>query len=622
MVLALLALAGWTIGSASAADKASQVAPPKSAAAKVQKPLGNDLREFAFLGQDPPVNDAQDFVFLSKSRPVLVRLHFQIDGRPYQTVWTAFMRKWFDYFDLNGDGVLDNKEAARVPTAQMMTYQFQGVIGFGGRGNNVSFTELDKNKDGKVSWNEFADYYRRNGISPLHISLGPDRGTSDKLTEALFQHLDLDKDGKLSQAEILAAPASLQKLDLDEDEIIGADELVASFRQSRFGFVRQAIQDGVPAALTKSGFIMLNPGEPLTGAAAQILNHYDADKNRKLSLAESGLDKEAFDRLDVNKDGQLDAGELAKWLGGPADVELRIRLGTLAARANEGILSSLANELGKVMNKGAAIEVIRPAAKGTPLAGVVRIEGPELARITLGDARLDLQRNDTSQFRYGGNKQFYLQQFKAALGNKKYMEKKDGMSSPYFQGIFELADRDGDGKLYEKELVAYLDLQTLGGASFTVLTLTDYGRGLFELFDTNNDGRLSQRELRNGWSKISPYCRAGSLSRTDLPRQFQLMVSQGQIYFQSRFANNQFYNNPYGQRMVDNKKGPLWFRKMDRNGDGDVSPNEFLGSPEDFKRIDTDGDGLIDAKEAERADGWFKERLQAKQAAAAQPKKK
>jgi hypothetical protein len=41
---------------------------------------------------------------------------------------------------------------------------------------------------------------------------------------------------------------------------------------------------------------------------------------------------------------------------------------------------------------------------------------------------------------------------------------------------------------------------------------------------------------------------------------------------------------------------------MDRNGDGDVSPREFLGSREDFRRIDADGDGLISAEEAERYD--------------------
>ena len=48
--------------------------------------------------------------------------------------------------------------------------------------------------------------------------------------------------------------------------------------------------------------------------------------------------------------------------------------------------------------------------------------------------------------------------------------------------------------------------------------------------------------------------------------------------------------------------GPLWFRKMDRNGDGDVSRREFLGSKADFKKLDLDGDGLISREEAEKAE--------------------
>jgi hypothetical protein len=41
---------------------------------------------------------------------------------------------------------------------------------------------------------------------------------------------------------------------------------------------------------------------------------------------------------------------------------------------------------------------------------------------------------------------------------------------------------------------------------------------------------------------------------------------------------------------------------MDRNRDGDVSRREFLGTQEEFDRIDTDHDSLISRAEAERYD--------------------
>jgi EF hand len=58
------------------------------------------------------------------------------------------------------------------------------------------------------------------------------------------------------------------------------------------------------------------------------------------------------------------------------------------------------------------------------------------------------------------------------------------------------------------------------------------------------------------------------------------------------------YGGTSPSRLASRASAPVWFRKMDRNKDGDLSPREWLGTDEEFKAIDTDGDGLISADEA------------------------
>jgi hypothetical protein len=47
--------------------------------------------------------------------------------------------------------------------------------------------------------------------------------------------------------------------------------------------------------------------------------------------------------------------------------------------------------------------------------------------------------------------------------------------------------------------------------------------------------------------------------------------------------------------------GPIWFQRMDRNNDGDLTWNEFLGPREVFHKLDGDNDSLIDPQEAAKA---------------------
>src|SRR5262245_46926645 len=59
--------------------------------------------------------DGQDLVLFLNERPYLIRLHLQVNGRSFQTSWDETIGHLFRYLDVDGDGVLNAKEAALAP---------------------------------------------------------------------------------------------------------------------------------------------------------------------------------------------------------------------------------------------------------------------------------------------------------------------------------------------------------------------------------------------------------------------------------------------------------------------------------------------------------------------------
>ena len=81
--------------------------------------------------QREATNDAQDFVFLTEARPLFIRMQVRIDGKPLQAGWNDFMKRMFDYLDVDANGVLSKAEAERAPSvAQILA----GGLGGTGRG--------------------------------------------------------------------------------------------------------------------------------------------------------------------------------------------------------------------------------------------------------------------------------------------------------------------------------------------------------------------------------------------------------------------------------------------------------------------------------------------------------
>jgi Ca2+-binding EF-hand superfamily protein len=597
------------------------------------------------VGED----DAQEFVFLGEARPLLVRLHVRVDGKPFTAAWDDFMKYLFAYLDVNGDGVLNKQEAERMPSPDQLS--IGGLIIFAGGGAKVM---MDSNKDGKVTLDELKAHCRIKHFTPFQFDfnlnppdplvrvggLGGYRPEPEiaVVSKAVFDLLDGNKDGKLTKDELAAAQAVLLGRDENEDEIITTQELVP-YSKPAGGIAAMAMQMGGNSATAGKQILVPIPvrGQAPPELAKLMQERYDPrtppkkmeapkaqpkpapaavdavkatvqkakadpkkgkkeekkpEPERKLSRKQLGLDEATFARLDANKDGVLDSKEQAAFVQREPDLCLIVSFGS---------------------KSGVPLDIAAVAGRPALLADTVQLLQDNIALLDLGKTRMELRQHEKerkSNYFTDILRSQLSQLFRGAdKDGNGYVDEKEAKASPQLRNAFKTLDRDGDGKVYEKEMLAYFDkmqeIQKRARAACVTLMLRDQSRGLFELLDSNRDGKLGLRELRQAPKLLERATALGKdhLTKDDMPRSYRLTLVRGTLadglgaqeeVFERLYGFSSYEQGPAG-------RGPVWFRKMDRNRDGDVSPKEFLFGEALFRKLDADGDGLISLDEAEKA---------------------
>jgi Ca2+-binding EF-hand superfamily protein len=560
-----------------------------------------------------------DLLYLSDAGPVVVRLHLTIANQPLSAAWTRFADALFTALDSDKSGGLDQAELARLrPVLTFLT----GRTAFPG-----GAVIAPMNRAG------LAAYLRQNDLGPLRLPVAANnpratrsgfrRGgtpTTEQLDKALMELLDTNADGKLSTAELTAGVEILGRLDVDENEMISMDELLRRPASSPF-FVEEidgrmlgepvgagvellALSLKADANLARRLLARYGP-KPAGGRAAPVFKGPRPappvgpieSTARRLTPADLKISAAAFAALDQDGDGTLDTEELAR-LGqsAPRDVEIALRLRPLTAET----------KFAEVLAAGKPPVKVTVGARGAEVA----LEVPGVRLDFLPAARFDAP-GAPSADEPGPARSAFRMRYVGLFGSfdrdgNGYLDRTEANAIPLFRELFSFLDRNGDGKVFEQELKDALDevdpIARAAESAMASIDLREAGRGLFGLIDADGDGRFSVRELR-AMAKLVERFDAnhdGAIAPGEVPRLFEATLSSG------------LPNPGYGPRVVAIRAdgttgssrtpvGPLWFQKMDRNRDGDVSRREFLGSDADFRKLDTNNDGLISPQEAEAA---------------------
>jgi Ca2+-binding EF-hand superfamily protein len=400
-------------------------------------------------------------------------------------------------------------------------------------------------------------------------------GQIDASQSAAWLLIDTDEDRVLSSEELAAAAARLKARDADDNDLLEPSELSPS-PAAQVEIERPAagsVYHGPPRV------VQLGPRGRWDSLVSALVETYQEDE--RIVVARYPLAVPLLAAVDKNKDGKIDRDEVRGLNQAPPHVTIAVSFG-----------------------KPSSVRVVETSK----LVGPVEVKGSDARDTVLRFPQLDVELRINDQA-FGG-----LGEGEGANPLKAQFDAVDGDKNAYLDGDeyipagtqlrvgFSDADKDGNGKITFEEFETLASRELMFVLSTLRARPADADDNGWSVLDRDADARLSLREIRTAAERLKSFDQDadGRLTGAEMPRTLIVRLERG------------VQAGPMGEAVragmqmsaprVRPAGGPPWFDRMDSNSDGDISPREFLGTPEQFAALDADKDGLISRAEAQDAE--------------------